>query len=234
MAPATLRIAAAPRTHSDGRTSAPRLSRSVRKHLGSELRALYATVLEVEPSTRLLDLITRLTDAFPEGEADTTFRNDLLSAVPALHAFALSLAVNPTRAEDLVQETLLRAWEHRARFEPGTNFKAWLFTILRNQFYGDCRKRRREVEDVDGVKAGQVVAPAAQEASCDLRRVWDHLGKLPPLQREALILVAAQGLTYEAAAELIGCEVGTVKSRVSRARSFLAGALWPQERASPA
>jgi RNA polymerase sigma-70 factor (ECF subfamily) len=73
--------------------------------------------------------------------------------------------------------------------------------------------------------AAQVAAPASQEASSDLKRVWQHLGKLPPSQREALILVAAQGMTYEAAAELIGCQVGTMKSRVSRARSSLVGFL---------
>ena len=129
-----------------------------------------------------------------------------------------------------MQETLLKAWANRHRFEPGSNLKAWLCTILRNQFYTECRKRKREVEDADGAFAAKVVALAAQEASSDLRRVWQHLGKLPPAQREALVLVAAQGMTYEAAAALIGCQVGTMKSRVSRARAFLVGSLGMEAR----
>jgi RNA polymerase sigma-70 factor (ECF subfamily) len=104
----------------------------------------------------------------------------------------------------------------------GTNLKAWLCTILRNQFYTEIRKRRREVEDADGAMAAEMIAPAAQEHGSDLQTVWQYIDRLPPLQREALLLVGAQGLTYEAAAEVMGCEVGTVKSRVSRARALLA------------
>jgi len=195
---------------------------AVRLHLGSELQALYAVVLAEAPPTALLDLIARLEVNRP---AAADFRVGLLDALPYLRAFALSLAIAPNAADDLVQETLLKAWANRHRFEPGSNLKAWLCTILRNQFYTECRKRKREVEDADGAFAAKVVAPAAQEASSDLRRVWQHLGKLPPAQREALVLVAAQGMTYEAAAALIGCQVGTMKSRVSRARAFLVGSL---------
>ncbi|KQO72370.1 sigma-70 family RNA polymerase sigma factor [Methylobacterium sp. Leaf89] len=200
---------------------------AVRLHLGSELKAFYAAVLAEAPPTALLDLIVRL-EVHPPAAAD--FRAALLDALPGLRAFALSLAVAPNAADDLVQETLLKAWANRHRFEPGSNLKAWLCTILRNQFYTECRKRKREVEDADGAFAAKVVAPAAQEASSDLRRVWQHLGKLPPAQREALVLVAAQGMTYEAAAALIGCQVGTMKSRVSRARAFLVGSLGMEAR----
>jgi len=200
---------------------------AVRVHLGSQLQAFYAAVLaEPQPST-LLDLIARL-EAGPATAAPVSadaFRAGLLDALPGLRAFAVSLVVNQTTADDLVQETLLKAWANQHRFEPGSNLKAWLCTILRNQFYTECRKRKREVEDADGALAAKVVAPAAQEASTDLRRVWQHLAKLPAAQREALVLVAAQGMTYEAAAELIGCQVGTMKSRVSRARAFLVGSL---------
>lgn len=195
---------------------------AVRLHLGGELQALYAVVLAEAPPTALLDLIARLEVNRP---AAADFRAGLLDALPGLRAFGLSLAIAPNAADDLVQETLLKAWANRHRFEPGSNLKAWLCTILRNQFYTECRKRKREVEDADGAFAAKVVAPAAQEASSDLRRVWQHLGKLPPAQREALVLVAAQGMTYEAAAALIGCQVGTMKSRVSRARAFLIGSL---------
>ncbi len=182
-------------------------------------------LLEPQPDA-LLELIARL-DPGPvaTSPAGEEFRAGLMAALPGLRAFAVSLAVNPAAADDLVQETLLKAWANRHHFEPGTNLKAWLCTILRNQFYTDCRKRRREVEDADGVLAGKVEAPASQEASSDLRRVWQHLGKLPAAQREALVLVGAEGMTYEAAAELIGCQVGTMKSRVSRARALLASML---------
>lgn len=200
---------------------------AVRVHLGAELRAVYACIVAEDQPPALLDLIARLTHA-SAGRGDAAyaaFSADLLTALPGLRAFALSLAINPAMADDLVQETLLRAWQNRHRFEPGSNLMAWLCTILRNHFYTECRKRKREVEDADGAMAAQVAAPASQEASSDLKRVWQHLGKLPPSQQEALILVAAQGMTYEAAAELIGCQVGTMKSRVSRARSSLVGFL---------
>lgn len=200
---------------------------AVRAHLGSELKAFYAAILAEEQPAALLALIDRL-EAPPAAAAD--FRAGLLEALPGLRAFALSLAIAPNAADDLVQETLLKAWANRHRFEPGSNLKAWLCTILRNQFYTECRKRKREVEDADGAMAARIVAPAAQEASSDLRRVWQHLGRLPAAQREALVLVAAQGMTYEAAAELIGCQVGTMKSRVSRARAFLIGSLGMEAR----
>jgi len=145
--------------------------------------------------------------------------------LPGLRAFAMSLIPNEARADDLVQETLLKAWAKQEQFVPGTNLKAWLCTILRNQLYTEIRKRKREVEDADGAMAAQMTAPAAQEHGSDLRTIWQHISRLPALQREALLLVGAQGLTYEAAAEVMGCEVGTVKSRVSRARTLLAARL---------
>lgn len=199
----------------------------IRDHLGQELRALYASALAADLPGGLLDLVVRLNAALSgdNATASPAFRDGLLAALPGLRAFALSLVVNPAQADDLVQETLMKAWASQHRFEPGSNLKGWLCTIMRNQFYTDCRKRKREVEDPDGVMAAQMTAPAAQEHGSDLRTVWHHLGKLPPLQREALMLVGAQGLSYEAAAEAMGCRVGTAKSRVSRARTFLAAAL---------
>jgi RNA polymerase sigma-70 factor (ECF subfamily) len=205
----------------------PRLSADLRDHLGTRLQSFYAAMVNKAPPPRLLALIERLNAVVTaQGTpADAQFRDELLAALPGLRAFAGSLTVNESRADDLVQETLLRAWANQDRFRLGSNLKAWLCTILRNQFYTECRKRKREVEDVDGVLAGQLAAPAAQEHGAELQKVWTKLAKLPPLQREALLLVAAQGLTYEAAANLVGCQVGTVKSRVSRARSFLAASL---------
>ena len=200
-----------------------RLPAAVRKHLGLHLRAAYRERITPEPTTRLRELIEQLQtvlDSRP-GVSDTAFRDGLTAALPALQAFAHSLAGNLGRAEDLVQETLLKAWANQERFTLGTNLNAWLFTILRNQFYSECRKHRREVEDVNGVMAGQLIEPAAQEHGSDLQVVFSHMARLPPLQREALLLVGAQGMTYEAAAEVMGCQTGTVKSRVSRARAYL-------------
>ncbi|AWN40469.1 sigma-70 family RNA polymerase sigma factor [Methylobacterium durans] len=208
--------------HADASLPAP-----VRDYLGHQLQAFYGSILAEAQPQRHLDLIAQFDAALTaRGDAFASqFRNDLLAALPDLRAFAFSLIADPSRAEDLVQETLVRAWANQHRFVPGSNFKAWAFTILRNQFYTECRKRKREVEDVDGVMAGQLTAPAAQEHGIELQKVSAVLAKLPPLQREALLLVGAQGLTYEAAAELVGCQVGTVKSRVSRARAFLTGSL---------
>jgi RNA polymerase sigma-70 factor (ECF subfamily) len=203
------------------------LPEAARAHLGAQLQAFYASVLDEAQPSSLLDLIARLEDAAsaPHPGSATAFRDDLVAALPGLRAFALSLSVNATVADDLVQETLLKAWKNQHWFEPGSNLKAWLCTILRNQFYGDLRKSKREVEDADGAIAARVVSPGVQEANGDLRVVWQHLAKVPTLQREALVLVAAQGMTYEAAAELVGCREGTMKSRVSRARTLLAGLL---------
>lgn len=199
------------------------LPQAVRDHLGRQLQAAYAGLITTPPPQRLLDLIAQL-DGILAGEDSLSaagFRQSLIEMLPGLRAFAISLTANETRADDLVQETLLKAWAKQEQFVPGTNLKAWLCTILRNQLYTEIRKRKREVEDADGAMAAQMTAPAAQEHGSDLRTVWQHIGRLPALQREALLLVGAQGLTYEAAAEIMGCQTGTVKSRVSRARAYL-------------
>jgi RNA polymerase sigma-70 factor (ECF subfamily) len=199
----------------------------VRDYLGSQLQRFYASIVaEVQPQ-RLLDLIAQLNAALDaQGRASASvFREGLVAALPGLRAFALSLVVNPTRADDLVQETVLKAWANQHRFQPDSNLMAWLCTILRNQFYTECRKAKREVEDADGAAAAQMIALPAQEHGIALQQVWTKLAKLPTLQREALLLVGAQGMTYEAAAEVMGCQIGTMKSRVSRARAFLAGSL---------
>lgn len=200
---------------------------AVRQHLGMQLQAVYLDLVVSDPPQVLRDLIQGLEDRLASRAEDggTAFRAGLLAALPALQAYALSLTGNSVRADDVVQEALLKAWANQDRFVPGTNLKAWLFTILRNQFYSDCRRSKREVEDVDGTIAGQLVAPAAQEHGSDLQVVMSHLARLPAAQREALLLVGAQGLTYEAAAVVLGCQTGTVKSRVSRARSYLCARL---------
>ncbi|WP_163265691.1 sigma-70 family RNA polymerase sigma factor [Chelativorans alearense] len=150
-----------------------------------------------------------------------SFRNGLLAAVPVLRAFAVSLAKNADRADDLVQETLVKAWDKQDSFQAGTNLKAWLFTILRNEFYSQMRKRKREVEDTDGTMTAQLSVHPSQEGSTDLTDFRKALELLPEDQREAIILVGASGFSYEEAAEICGCAVGTIKSRVSRARARL-------------
>jgi RNA polymerase sigma-70 factor (ECF subfamily) len=201
----------------------PALPALVCDHLGHQLKTVYASLADSAQPQRFLNLIAKLEAALAPQDSGTgdQFRNDLLAALPDLRGFAMSLVVNPTRADDLVQETLLKAWANRHRFEPGSNLMAWLCTILRNQFYTECRKQKREVEDADGAAAAKLIALPSQEHGIELQKVWSILAKMPATQREALLLVAGQGLTYEAAAALVGAQTGTMKSRVSRARAFL-------------
>jgi len=156
---------------------------------------------------------------------DPAIRDQVLAAVPGLRAFAMSLSGSVDRADDLVQETLLRALAHIDSFTPGTNMPAWLFTILRNLFRSEYRKRRREVEDGDGRYAETLKSHPEQIGRVEFHEFRSALAKLPPDQREALILVGASGFSYEAAASICGCAVGTIKSRVNRARTRLADLL---------
>jgi RNA polymerase sigma-70 factor (ECF subfamily) len=156
-------------------------------------------------------------------------RDDLLASIPNLRAFAVSLAGNSERADDLVQETLMKAWAKFDTFQEGTNLRAWLFTILRNEFYSQVRKRGREVEDAEGAYAARLASQPAQTGHMDMSDFREALGQLPADQREALILVGASGFSYEEAAEICECAVGTIKSRVSRARTRLAELLALEE-----
>jgi RNA polymerase sigma-70 factor (ECF subfamily) len=156
---------------------------------------------------------------------DPSIRDAVLGAVPSLRAFAISLCGNVDRADDLVQETMLRALANIHSFQPGTNMSAWLFTILRNLFRSEYRKRKREVEDADGSYADSLKSQPEQNSHVEFEEFRTALSKLPSDQREALILVGASGFSYEEAAEICGCAVGTIKSRVNRARNRLAGLL---------
>jgi RNA polymerase sigma-70 factor (ECF subfamily) len=153
---------------------------------------------------------------------DPAVRDGLIAAIPRLRAFAVSLSGNVDRADDLVQETMVRAFANLDKFEPGTNLIAWLFTILRNQFRSEYRKRRREVEDVDGFHTASLTARPEQPGRVEFNELRDALAQLAPDQREALILVGASGFSYEEAAEICNCAVGTIKSRINRARKRLA------------
>ena len=149
------------------------------------------------------------------------FKDELIAEITNLRAFAISLSGSASLADDLVQETLLRAWSKSDKFAPGTSLRAWLFTILRNIYYSDYRKRSREVQDSDGAYARRLVVTGDQESHLDLEDFRKALTKLPAEPREVLILVGASGLSYEEAAEICEVEIGTIKSRLSRARSKL-------------
>lgn len=151
----------------------------------------------------------------------TSWRDEVVGLIPALRAFAWSLSRNGSDADDLVQDTLIKAWSNRDKFEPGTNLRAWLFTILRNTYYTSVLRRRREVRDEMGEYAGMLTTPATQDWSVAIRALQAALQQLPDEHREALILVGAAGLSYEEAAEICGCALGTIKSRVNRARARL-------------
>src|ERR1700722_19454820 len=149
-------------------------------------------------------------------------KDDLLAALPSLRAFAISLCGRTSRADDLVQETLVKAWANLASFRPGSNMIAWLYTILRNEYYSEFRKRRYEVGDEDGRHAARMAARPTQEGHMQFLDFRAALDRLAPDHREALILVGASGMSYEDAAAMCGCAVGTMKSRVNRARTRLA------------
>lgn len=153
--------------------------------------------------------------------AASSWRDDVVAMIPALRAFAWSLAHNGSDADDLVQDTLIKAWTNRDKFEMGTNLRAWLFTILRNTYYTQVTRRRREVRDETGEIAGSLKIEASQDWSVTLSGLQTALAQLPDEHREALILVGAAGLSYEEAAEICGCALGTIKSRVNRARNRL-------------
>ncbi len=153
---------------------------------------------------------------------EAALREDLLAAIPNLRAFARSLVHNPHRADDLVQDTVVRAWAAIDRFERGSNMNAWLFTILRNLFYSQHRKVGREVEDPEGSYAAKLISAPDQQSHLEFEDLRTALAKLPLDQREALLLVGAQGLSYDEVAAITGVAVGTVKSRVNRARVQLA------------
>jgi RNA polymerase sigma-70 factor, ECF subfamily len=152
---------------------------------------------------------------------DTDWRDSVVQLIPALRAFACSLSHNASDADDLVQDTLIKAWTNRDKFEPGTNLRAWLFTILRNTYYTAAVRRRREVRDETGKYAATLSTGPTQDWSLAIRALQAALAQLPDEHREALILVGAAGLTYEEAAEVCGCALGTIKSRVNRARARL-------------
>jgi RNA polymerase sigma-70 factor, ECF subfamily len=147
--------------------------------------------------------------------------DEMVALMPQMHNFARSLCRDAVRAADLVQEALLRALSNVERFQPGTNLKAWLFTILRNEHYSQLRRQKFEAVGVDTTTLPEPSVLPDHDGEIELRELNSALSNLPTGQRTALLLVSASGLSYEEAAAICGCAVGTIKSRVARAREML-------------
>lgn len=151
-----------------------------------------------------------------------SLRDSVTALIPPLRAFARSLTRDAADADDLAQETLLRALANIHQFQPGTNLKAWLFAIMRNTHISSAKKRGRERGMMASVEPEDVGRSAGQEWSAAKTEMQVALNKLPPAQREVIVLIGGLGLSYEECAEVCGCEMGTVKSRLNRARARLA------------
>lgn len=169
-------------------------------------------------------------------EAFADFRTQMINIIPSLRAYARGLCADREFAEDLAQETMIRAWAARDSYTQGTNFKAWMFVILRNQFYTIARRNSRMAAWDPEAAERLLVQPAPQQHHIHMSDVEKALRQLPAEQREVLMLVGAGGASYEEAAEVMGCAIGTVKSRLCRARGALAGLIngpdHPQRRSS--
>jgi RNA polymerase sigma-70 factor, ECF subfamily len=160
-------------------------------------------------------------------------RDELVAHLPSLRAFAISLTRNIAAADDLVQDTIVKAWSNFDKFETGTNLRAWLFRILRNTFFSNARKHKREVADPDGMLAGKLFVRPEHDGKLAFSEFLSAFDQLSAEHREALILIGASGYSYGEAAEMIGVAVGTVKSRTSRARARLCELLGLEEGESP-
>ena len=173
----------------------------------------------------------KLSEAADGDDAGQVFRQGLIDVLPHLRAFARGLCGRTDRADDLVQEAVMRAWAARGSFALGTNLKAWIFTIARNTFLNELRRNRRESQLEDGQAEAVLITAADQENGLHMTDLQRALDSLPADRREALLLVGASGFTYEEAAKVCDVAVGTMKSRVSRARAQL-GALLDAESAA--
>jgi len=152
---------------------------------------------------------------------DHPFHVLLPTHADSLRRFAMKLSANRYRADDLVQTTFLKAWTKRDQFSPGTDLRGWLFTILRNSFYSEIRKFKREVEDVDGKLTAALFQEPTQEHAVELTQLISAIGSLPEIHRQPLIMVGLYGYSQLEAANACGCAVGTIKSRLNRGRDSL-------------
>jgi RNA polymerase sigma-70 factor (ECF subfamily) len=202
----------------------PSLTDAIQIHLGRELRTLYGDPDAEKMPRSLAQLLNRVAQVIRAHTApvDQAFIDELMTSLKSLRAYAISLTRDIHQAEDLVQETVLKAISKQEKYEAGTNLQAWLFTILRNLFFSAHRTKQREVEDADGVHAATMISIPDQEDRLTVQDLNAALARLPREQREALLLIGGEGLSYEEAAESLGIKVGTIKSRVNRARNRLA------------
>ena len=197
------------------------------KDIGAFLRVAFAESSDDSVPQLFLDILARLGEGEtpppprPEALSDKDFKDQLAVVIPHLRAFGRSLSGSRDLADDLVQETLLKAWAARERFQAGTNMRAWTFIILRNLFLSQMRRSRFKGEWDDFTADKLLAAPAGQDRQIDLADLQRGLMQLPQAQREALILVGAGGFAYEEAASICDCAVGTIKSRVARGRAAL-------------
>jgi RNA polymerase sigma-70 factor, ECF subfamily len=163
-----------------------------------------------------------MSDVTPQtAAADKVFRDQMVALIPSLRSFARGLCGSPDLADDLAQDAMMRAWAARESFMPGTNFRAWMFVILRNQFYSTIRKNSRMTTWDPEAAERILVQPAEQQHAIHLTDLAAAMQKLRPEQREVLMLIGANGLSYEEAADIVGCAIGTIKSRVARGRRAL-------------
>lgn len=196
----------------------------VKGNVDQQLRSSYGNPAEETlPSgtAQLLEQRVQVVHSDPK-PMDQAFVDGIVTSLPSLRSFAISLTRRVDQAEDLVQETVLRAIRKQEKFETGTNLQAWLFAILRNLFCSVCRRTKREVEDADGSYAATLISIPDHEDRIMVKNLAAALAKLPEAQRKAVMLVGAEGMSYEAAAQALGCAVGTIQSRVNRARNRLA------------
>jgi RNA polymerase sigma-70 factor, ECF subfamily len=154
--------------------------------------------------------------------SDKVFKDQLVAIIPSLRSFARGLCGNREMADDMAQDAMMRAWAARDSFTPGSNFRAWMFMILRNNYYTTLRKNSRMVSWDPEVAERVLVTDASQHVGIDVADVAAALQKLSSEQREVLMLVGASGVSYEEAAEIMGCAIGTIKSRLARGRAALA------------
>ena len=199
--------------------------------LGQLLASVFAPEqAELPPGlVGLLDQLSRTSarhQPAPGTLSDADFRRAMEATLPELRSFARSLVRNHEAADDLVQDTMMKAWAARDRFQGGTSFRAWTFVICRNLFYTERRRDKFHGEWDEQLASRRLAAPAAQEGPLHLADLARALDKISPTQREALLLIGAGGMSYEEAAEVMGSAVGTVKSRVSRGRQMLEGLMY--------
>jgi RNA polymerase sigma-70 factor (ECF subfamily) len=199
------------------------------RDIGSYLRAAFSETCAQPLPKVFQELLARLDsgpadsgrEPAPTALSDDAFKGELSQVIPHLRAFGRSLSGSRDLADDLVQETLLKAWAARDRFQAGTNMRAWTFIILRNLFLSQMRRARFKGEWDDFTASKLLAAPASQDRQVELSDLQRALLQLPQAQREALILVGAGGFAYEEAASICNCAVGTIKSRVARGRAAL-------------